>query len=210
MYNGDLRPKSRRLLISHLLNAAGLFRWENRAGSHTWEERRHTSTHDWPSGPRCPLRALSGGQVGTDLLQKFWRDSGKKAEWKSLKDVYYMSENLQFVGSDYCGHISMKHCTTGLSCTASTLYLMSDISMNPLQHSLTGELSWSERLHLQRHTHGLLFSTVTEIRQSQSRNHKKFICTTSVRKMALTASRRSVLLFASTVHTWGLPMNASA
>lgn len=28
--------------------------------------------------------------------------------------------------------------------------------------------------------------------------------------MALTASRTSVLLFASTVHTWGLPMNASA
>lgn len=69
-----LLKKSRNLLGSDLLKAAGLFRWWNRAGSHTWDDRRHTLTHDWPRGPRCTLRALSGGQVGTDLLQKFWKD----------------------------------------------------------------------------------------------------------------------------------------
>lgn len=66
------------LLISHLVNAAGLFRWWNRAGSHTWEDRPHALTHDCPRGPRCTLRALCGGHVGADLLQKFWGDSGER------------------------------------------------------------------------------------------------------------------------------------
>ena len=96
-----------------------------------------------------------------EILEGFRK---KKVEYEqsmnwivSLLFSLHTSENLQFVGSDYCGHISIndsqKHSVTGLPCTASTLYLMSDISMNPLQHSLTGELSRSERLHLQQHSY---------------------------------------------------------
>lgn len=47
---------------------------------------------------------------------------------------------------------------------ATSQYLVSDITTNPLQHSLTRELSRSERLHLQKQTHALLYSaTGTEI-----------------------------------------------
>lgn len=108
------------LLTSYLVNAAGLFRWWNRAGSHTWEDRWHTLTHDWPRGPRCTFRALSGGQVGADLLQKFWWDwRGRQltmwGDWKyetnnfsiiqkscggkALKDILYLDPSS--VKSDY-------------------------------------------------------------------------------------------------------------
>lgn len=188
------------------MNAAGLFRWWNRAGSHTWEDCWHTLTHDWPRGPRCTLRALSGGQLGTDLLQKFWWDLRERQltmwgdwtkyemnnfsliqspvvakPWKtyldysSVKSDYY--EHISLLNfkrinwprpvSVFCIYQSGSHSILSyhffpthfisLSHMATSRYLVSDITMNPLQHSLTSELSRSKRLHLQKQTHILYF-----------------------------------------------------
>lgn len=100
-------PPSVVLQISHLENAAGLLRWWNRAGSHTWEELWHTSTQDCPRGPRCSLRALCGGQTGTDLLQKFWEDPGENIrliqkccsfsafDWAKTTLMFILIQNLR-------------------------------------------------------------------------------------------------------------------
>lgn len=85
-------------LICHLENAAGPLRWWNRAGSQTWEDRWHTSTQDWPRGPRCSLSALCGGQIGTDSLQKFWGEPRKKP--KTDTNLLLFQRKTKWLGKD--------------------------------------------------------------------------------------------------------------
>lgn len=86
------------LWICHLENAAGLLRWWNRAGSQTWEDRWHTSTQDWPRGPRWSFSALCGGQIGTDLLQKFWGETRKNP--KTDTNMPLFQHKTKWLGKD--------------------------------------------------------------------------------------------------------------
>lgn len=88
-------------------------------------------------------------------------------------------------------------------------YLVSDISMNSLQHSLTRKLPWRERLNLQTQPDKLGMSALTPAFKICCKS-RIVVFITSVWSMARTASRTSVLLVRSTVRTWGLPMNVSA